>query len=107
MASKKIVTIQENTGTDSIQKRVNAFYADYPCTHASEAAWNKSIELACLYEKTTIGGRKPSGIAAAIVYTIARSHALPITQGNLASFYSITEVCLRNNRYFLQSKNIC
>jgi len=107
MACKKIVTINENTGTNCIQNRINAFYEDYPCTHASAAAWNKSIEVACAYEKTYLGGRKPSAIAAAIVYSIGRSHALALTQASVVSFYCVTEVSLRNNLTFLQSKGIC
>jgi len=106
MASKKIVTEKNNTGMKCVQNRINAFYADYPCSRVSDAAWTESLEAAQRYESTLVGGRKPSAIAAAIVYFVGLRFSLGYTQSSLAYYYGVTEVSLRNNLFFLKIKGI-
>ncbi|MFB6111502.1 MAG: transcription initiation factor IIB family protein [Halobacteriaceae archaeon] len=52
-----------------------------------------------------IGGRNPSGVAAACLYTAAREHDVPLTQAEAAEAADVTPVTLRGTFYDLQELN--
>lgn len=53
-------------------------------------------------EDGTIGGRNPSGVAAACLYTAARREDYPLTQADAAEVAGVTPVTLRGTFYDLQ-----
>ena len=71
----------------------NPFASDYYKRQCEEAAIN--------YESTMLGGRKPSSVAAAIVYGVGRRNKLGVKQYWVSRYFGITEVSLRNNLNYL------
>lgn len=63
------------------------------------------LKVASAYEQSMIGGRKPSSVAAAIVYGVSSLYGLGVKQMFVAKYFGVTEVSLRNNLKYLKNNN--
>jgi hypothetical protein len=67
---------------------------------------NECEDAANKYESTMLGGRKPSSVAAAIVYGVGRRYNLGVKQFWVSKYFKVTEVSLRNNLNYLYKQGI-
>jgi len=72
---------------------------------ASSAYEKACLSVAVAYENSMIGGRKPSSVAAAVVYGVSRLYGLGVKQMWVAKYFDVTEVSLRNNLKYLKDNN--
>lgn len=68
-----------------------------------EARARKLVELA--YEASLIGGRNPSGVAAACLYSAAKEAQFPLTQRAIADVAHVTPVTLRQTYHHLRDND--